>query len=138
MDKSMYKRLSCLPLLIAALILTFLPSGVVCNLAEEPGQVRLETFSYFDTAHFGYTNFAPLFAAIAVCVALLLLGVHCFTQWYWFAKAAKHFVFGGIVFSFFPLLLGVHGFSTVSVLLTGFLIVELALIHFLVGEPTSK
>ena len=76
MTKAMYKSLFCLPLAIFALILEFLSNGVIYNVAVEPGEVQLETFSYFDTTYFGYTNFAPLFTAIATGVALLFLAVY--------------------------------------------------------------
>ena len=138
MNKVLIKALLCLPLPILTLVLEFLPSGAICNVAEEPGEVLLETFSYFDTTYFGMTNFAPLFTAIATCVALVFLGVYCGTRWYWFANAAKHFVFGGIVFAVMPLLFAVHTFPTVGAWIAVSLIAELAVIHFLVGEPKKK
>lgn len=138
MNQVLLKALLCLPLPIVTLILEFLPNGAVYNVAEEPGEVLLETFSYFDTTHFGLTNFAPLFTAIATCVALLMLGVYCGTRWHWFANAAKHFVFGGVAFSVIPLLFAVHAFPAVGAWISATLIAELALIHFLVGEPKTK
>ena len=134
----MYKRFFCLPLSIFIFVLTLLPGGAACNVTVGPEEVRQEVFSYFDTTYFGYTNFAPFFAAVAACIALVFLIVYCCTQWYWFGNAAKHFLFGGIVFAVMPLLFGVTFVSTIGILIAAAMIVQLALLHFLIKECKSE
>ena len=138
MNKAMYKSLFCLPLLIVAFILVLLPDSASCTVAVDADQVMQVTFAYFDSTYFGYTNFAPLFTAVAATTALVLLAVYCFTRWYWFANAARHILFGGIVFSFMPLLFSYRHLTTVGVLITVTMVAELALIHFLIKEPNTN
>ncbi|MBQ3112754.1 MAG: hypothetical protein IJC05_00070 [Phascolarctobacterium sp.] len=63
---------------LVALILEFLPNGVVLNFANPEGEPWRRTYSYFSLTPFGYANFGPLIAAILTCVLLVLVAIYLF------------------------------------------------------------
>ena len=69
----MKKKIILLCILIAALVLEALPSGVVIYFANPEGDPYRETYSYFSLTPYGYANIFPLITAVMTCVLLLLL-----------------------------------------------------------------
>lgn len=69
----MKKKIILLCILIAALVLEALPSGVVICFANPEGDPYRETYSYFSLTPYGYANIFPLITAVMTCVLLLLL-----------------------------------------------------------------
>ena len=129
----MKKKFLYLILPAVTLILEILPYGAVLNFARPAtdgsiGHFR-ELYSYFDLTPFGYANFAPFITAVMTCIIFIMLLLYCITDKRRFAVIARNILWGCVVVSLGPLLLGIRYFSPVGGLITLMMIGELLLLH---------
>ena len=103
---------------LVALILEFLPNGVVLNFANPEGEPWRRTYSYFSLTPFGYANFGPLIAAILTCVLLVLVVIYLFKPRKGLNTAILNVAGFATAASLMPLMFGFDYITVIGVIIT--------------------
>lgn len=103
---------------LVALILEFLPNGVVLNFANPEGEPWRRTYSYFSLTPYGYANFGPFTTAILTCVLLVLVVIYLFKPRKGLNTAILNVSGFATAASLLPLMFGFDYITVIGVIIT--------------------
>lgn len=122
--------------LIVILVLELLPYGAVLHFAPAPGEILVQTYSYFDLIPFGNADFGPFITAILTCVLLGISAINLFVANKKITSVIKSISLIAFVISLAPLL--VDSYSVVGGAISAFLFVLFLVCSLRLNTPEKK